>query len=204
MARDYQRRRVFAAEQVARDKLGDRLATLDRDQIRSLVIKACREEKVDCCRVEFLDRDVRADYSYGHVRVPRSSMRADFVVHQLAHHVVHHRFPDHGIEWVQAYLRMLRSYVGDEVADAFRDAFDDGGVHRDPLTRVKRVRRIAVNLANKGGGNVHLVLDYDGEARWVNGFLSQADANMLVIDDTVYPMRWARYIEVVPQSTENP
>lgn len=200
MSRDWQKNQVYAACDAADLILEDEAPPLTRDDVRGLIVKVCREQERATPRVVFHDDDDGARLARrapnGDLEFRPKGLRATTVLHELAHHLIDYRFPDHGIEWVAKYLELLRTYMGDAVASTFFAEFKHRGIHMDAATRVKRVRRVAVNEAGKAKKRkMLLVLDYDGEARWVFGDVTEANADMLVVNGKVYPMKRARYLE---------
>lgn len=200
--RDWQKARVYAAERAAEALVGDENPHLTAQDARDICIRVCRDAEVSGCRVTICAEPRKgflAEYGINEVILYPGGMRTTVLLHELAHHVEmvrgRYAFPDHSAEWALTYLRMIGRYLGDEVAAAFTQEFERRDVHFSPEVRAARVRRVAVNMANSGGKWVEVALD--DPPKHVAGFLSQANRDILVVNDKVYPMRKARYIEGV-------
>lgn len=122
------------------------------------------------------------------------------VVHEASHHLVDGVFPTHGVEWVNAFLRLLRSHCGAEVADAYVREFDTANVHRTVEWQLYRVRKTARGKTNKERGAVARVVMDGPPQQVVCQLLEMHDSGLLVLNEEgeeLLPFERVRYLACV-------
>lgn len=122
------------------------------------------------------------------------------VVHEASHHAVDAVFPAHGVEWVNRFLRALRSHCGGEVADTYLSAFDEVNVHRTVDWQLHRVKKTARGKTNKERGAVARVVMDGPPEQVVCQLLEMRSPGLLVLGvdgEELLPFERVRYLACV-------
>lgn len=119
------------------------------------------------------------------------------VAHEASHHLVDPVFPTHGVEWVNAFLRLLKAHCGAEVVNTYVDQFDGAGVHRTTEWQLGRVKKNARGKTNKERGAVaRVVMDGPPESV-VCQLLEMHESGLVVLGvngEEVLPFERVRYL----------
>jgi hypothetical protein len=209
--KDYQKGKVYKAEILAEEllKRGEEIYTLTRGEVVDFVNTTCKHERVKPPAVEF-DTAKPTKNGIAHaaydVEPPTitvyepQGMTDVCLAHELAHHLTDPAFPYHGVEWVRAYLRLLDRWCSPHTHKIMKNSFLREGVHLTGDERIKRVRRVAVNIANtKPGTEANLVMDNPPQSATakIHGYNEEALLISVGTKKLWMPFERMRYLETV-------
>lgn len=105
------------------------------------------------------------------------------LLHHVAHHATHPVFPPHGVEWAAEFLAQLERWLGPAYSAAYRNAFEEHGVHFTPEPRISMSRKRAKFSVNKEHGVLCRIVVDDPPEDLIVQLLSVDAGGFLVVDD---------------------
>jgi hypothetical protein len=194
---DTQRSAVLRAEEAA--KRGLKPWPMTEGAVLEVVEDVTRDGRPLTVHYEGDGEGVEYWRSQGLLVVEASASILD-VVHEASHHAVDAVFPTHGVEWVNGFLRLLRSHCGAEVADAYLHEFDAANVHRTVEWQLYRLKKTARGKTNKERGAVARIIMDGPPQQVVCQLLEMHDSGLLVLNadgEEVLPFERVRYLACV-------
>jgi hypothetical protein len=131
MATDYQRQRVYDAEQAVSLALG-KGDDMSLDDCQVYADAVCEAEGITSVTVTRRQGERKSHYQVANQTIKLATWGCceQVLLHELSHHVeaLHGRVSGHGPSFAASYLRLLDENMGSRRADAMRFSFDHFGV----------------------------------------------------------------------------